>query len=86
VDVPLAANTGEPNSGGPTIGSLNFCSLFGTSTALDASALARLYPNGADDYVARFARSADEAAKLGFWLKRDAARYKTAAEQMQVFG
>jgi len=79
VEVPLARNDGEENSGG------SFCSLFGTTTPFDAATLAELYPNGSEEYVAKFERAADRIVRQGFWLEPDAENFKAAARQI-TFG
>lgn len=75
VDVPLTTITGNANAGG------SFCSLFGTTTALDAATVAALYPTH-DDYVKKFDASADKAVKAGFWLAANADDFKRAAAQL----
>ena len=72
-------NDGEEN-GGPT-----FCILFGHTKPLDAAALAALYPNGKDDYIAAFDKAVDKAVKQGIWLEADGDHYKAAARQV-TFG
>jgi hypothetical protein len=82
VDVPLAANTG---GAGSVTGSGGVCTLFGTSTPLDPSTLARLYPDGEDDYVEQFDKATDSTVSAGFWLEPEADKYRTAARQI-AFG
>jgi hypothetical protein len=79
VDVPLAALTGERNTG--TL----LCSLFGTTVPFDAATVAALYPTH-DDYVRKFDASADKATKAGFWLQPEAENFKAAAQQLAVGG
>jgi hypothetical protein len=79
VEVPLATNDGEENSG-PT-----FCRLFGHSKPFDAATLAALYPNGSADYVKAFDKAVDKAVKAGIWLRPEAEHFKTAASQI-TFG
>ncbi len=79
VDVPLAALTGEPNTGGL------LCSLFGTTVPFDPTTVAALYPTHAD-YVREFDASADATTKAGFWLQPEADNFKAAAQQLRVGG
>lgn len=79
VEVPLARNDGEENTGG------SFCSLFGTTAPFDAATLAALYPDGSEDYVRQFDRAADRIVRQGFWLEPDAENFKAAARQI-TFG
>ena len=65
VDVPIAALSGERQSG-----SL-FCLLFGTTVLFDAATLAALYPDHAT-YVAAFNAATDAAVQAGFVLPPDA--------------
>ncbi len=74
VDVPVVRNTGEVNTGASP-----FCAAFGTSSAFDATTLAQLYPHGGSDYVAAFAKDADQTVKAGFWLASSARNWKAAA-------
>ena len=79
VDVPIAVNSGEPNTG-----AIGLCRLFGKSSALDAATLARLYPTGGGDYVAKFDAATDATVEAGFWLEPEARNYKAAARQMRI--
>jgi len=45
--------------------------LFGTTTAFDPATLARLYPGGCADYLARFAAALMETIAAGFVLDED---------------
>lgn len=76
VDVPIATNDGELNSG------QTFCRLFGHSIPFDATTLAELYPDGEADYVAAFDEAADRAVEDGYWLSPEAEHYKAAARQI----
>lgn len=81
VDVPVAVVTGEPyenveSSGGQFSG---VCFLFGQTIPLDAETLTEMY-GSADEYVAEFEVSADEAVEAGFLLPADAADLKEEAE------
>jgi len=72
VDVPVAAIRGTGN-GAP--GPVNFCGLFGTTTALSEAQLDALYPNhGA--FVSAWFASLHEAVDGGFILEEDARRLK----------
>jgi hypothetical protein len=79
VEVPIAVNTGEANSGP----NADYCRLFGTSRALDRAALGRLYPGGETDYVANFDAAVAEAVEAGIWLGHEADEYKAAARQIR---
>jgi Alpha/beta hydrolase domain len=79
VEVPLAANDGELNTG------QTFCRLFGHTKPFDAATLAELYPNGSADYVAAFDKAVDKAVKQGIWVKADGESFKAAARQI-TFG
>ena len=65
VDVPTAVLTG--------IGALGagFTFLFGVTRPFDAATLARLYPGGVDDYVAKFEAAAETARATGHLLDED---------------
>ncbi len=76
VDVPLAANIGDANSGTP------FCRVFGHSKPFDAATLAQLYPGGHAEYVAKFDKAADAAVKAGVWLQPEADHFKAAARKI----
>jgi Alpha/beta hydrolase domain len=65
VDVPTAVLSGLGQSGA------EFAFLFGTTRPFDATTLARLYPGGKADYLARFARATAEALSAGFLLEDD---------------
>ncbi|MEZ5244886.1 MAG: alpha/beta hydrolase domain-containing protein [Acidimicrobiales bacterium] len=62
VDVPRAVHTGESRPGASVI-----CSLFGSTTPLDAEVLAARYPTH-EDYVTQVRESAQAAADAGFLL------------------
>ena len=66
-DVPVAILSGTGQSGEL------FAFLFGTTRGLDAADLARLYPGGKADYLAKFERSLDETIEAGFLLAEDRA-------------
>jgi hypothetical protein len=66
VDAPTAVLSGFGQSGA------EFAFLFGTTRPLDAGALARLYPGGRSDFLARFGEATDEAVARGFLLEADA--------------
>jgi hypothetical protein len=76
VDVPLAANIGD-NTNSP-----DFCRVFGHTKPFNAATLAELYPNGSDDYVAKFDKAADEAVKASVWLEPEAKNFKAGARQI----
>ncbi len=48
-----------------------FAFLFGTTTALTDADLARLYPDGQADYLAKFQASLESAIDAGFLLPDD---------------
>jgi hypothetical protein len=77
VDAPLATITGNSNSG-----SL-FCSLFGTTAALDASTVATLYPTH-DDYVRSFSDATKRAVRQGYLLRPEAKHFLDAARALDV--
>jgi hypothetical protein len=79
VEVPIATNDGEENSGA------TFCRLFGHTKPFDTATLAQLYPNGRDDYAAAFDEAVDKAIKAGIWLKPEGEHFKAAARQI-TFG
>ena len=79
MEVPLAANDGELNTG------QTFCRLFGHTKPFDAATLAELYPNGSSDYIEAFDKAVDKAVKQGIWLKPDGESFKAAARQI-TFG
>jgi hypothetical protein len=64
-DVPVAILSGTGQEGEL------FAFLFGTSVPLQDGELARLYPGGSTDYLARFERSLDASIKAGFLLAED---------------
>jgi hypothetical protein len=65
VEAPTAVLSGFGQSGGV------FGFLFGTTKPLDAAKLARLYPGGKSDYLARFVPALDDAISKGFLLAED---------------
>jgi hypothetical protein len=65
VDVPTALTSGVGSDQG------GMASLFGTGAPFDAPTLQRLYPGGADEYLARFEESLDSTIKSGFILPAD---------------
>jgi hypothetical protein len=65
VDVPVAVLSGLGQSGG------GFAFLFGTTEQFNADELARLYPGGKDEYLARFRAALTEAIDAGFLLEDD---------------
>jgi hypothetical protein len=67
VDAPTAALSGLGQSGGA------FGFLFGTTTPFDAATLARLYPGGKSDHLAKFTAALDRAIADGFILADDRA-------------
>jgi hypothetical protein len=79
VDVPIATLRGDGNAGG------SFCYLFGSTVPFDAATLATLYPSHRD-YVTRFGRATDAAARRGFVLPKDAEKLKAAAAATTVGG
>jgi len=50
-----------------------FAFLFGTTRSFDAATLARLYPGGRSDFLARFRDASEAALSGGFLLEADAA-------------
>lgn len=75
VDAPVAAVTGDP-WGGTSIedlasGERGICMLFGRTIPFAQATLVELYGT-ADDYIAAFRASADEAVATGFLLRPDA--------------
>jgi hypothetical protein len=83
VDVPLAALTGEP-PGDATLEDLvedegGVCVLFGQTIPFSRAELVDLYGT-ADDYVAKFRRSANDAVAAGFLLRGDADQLIAEAE------
>jgi hypothetical protein len=65
VDVPIAALSGEGQSGG------SFCGIFGTTVPFDAAKLAMLYPSHAA-YLKAYKRATRRAVRAGFLRKADA--------------
>jgi hypothetical protein len=72
VDAPIAAITGEQNSG------TSFCSLFGTTTPLTVSRVRHLYPTNAA-FAHAWAQAATRAKTLGWLTPDDALELTTAA-------
>jgi len=62
-----------------------FCSIFGTTTPLDASTVATLYPDH-DAYVAAVRDSIRKAVRAGTVLETDAAAIRAAAAASDVVG
>jgi hypothetical protein len=77
VDVPIATLSGEPQAGSI------LCLLFGSTTPLDAAALAALYPDH-NSYVTMFNAATDRAVQAGFILRPDADLMKAAAAASDV--
>lgn len=86
VDVPTATLNGEPPPGttpadvqkeGGT------CIIFGTTTPFDRAKLVDLYGT-ADDYLAAFRKSADEAVAAGYLLRVDADSLVAEAEAIRA--
>ena len=73
LDVPTAVLSGLGQGGG------SFAFLFGTTRSFDAAQLAKLYPGGRREYLARFEASTDDAVRAGFILAADAAEIKALA-------
>jgi len=67
-DVPTARLSGLGQSG-----EWFFAILFGSTEPFDEATLARLYPGGKDEYLARFTASLDETIAAGFLLAEDRA-------------
>lgn len=65
VDVPAARNSGTGNAGSV------MASLFGSSEAFDTATLARLYPGGRVEYLAKFTAALDQSIRGGFILPMD---------------
>jgi Alpha/beta hydrolase domain len=72
-DVPVVVLSGTGQSGG------RFGFLFGTTTPLPDGELARRYPGGRADYLARFEHSLDETIAAGFLLAADRAEILAVA-------
>jgi hypothetical protein len=73
VDAPSAVLSGLGQSGS------EFAFLFGTTRPFDAATLARLYPGGRSELLARFAKATDEALATGFLLEADAPEIRALA-------
>jgi hypothetical protein len=73
VDAPTAVLSGFGQSGA------EFAFLFGTTRPFDAATLARLYPGGRADFLARFEKATDEALAAGFLLEADAREIRALA-------
>ncbi len=73
VDAPTAVLSGFGQSGSI------FAFLFGTTRPFDPAALARLYPGGRSDFLARFQHAIDETLSRGFLLEADAAEIEGLA-------
>ncbi|MDT5092865.1 MAG: hypothetical protein QOH60_2228 [Mycobacterium sp.] len=65
VDVPIARTSGLADGDNP------LTVLFGSGEMLDGQTLARLYPGGSADYVARFTEALDRAIEAGFIIAAD---------------
>lgn len=84
VDVPVAVPSGDP-PGDASIedlasGEADLCILFGSTRSLDQNTLADLYGT-ADNYLAAFRTSAEEAVTAGFLLSGDADQLIAEAEE-----
>ena len=77
VDVPVATLSGLGQTGGA------FCSLFGTTTAFDASTLAALYPSH-EAYVTAVLASARRAVRDGYLLTADTRAIRAAARGSDI--
>jgi hypothetical protein len=73
VDAPTAVLSGLGQSGA------EFAFLFGTTRLFDAAELARLYPGGRADWLARFDKATADAVARGFVLEEDAAEILAVA-------
>jgi hypothetical protein len=73
VDAPTAVLSGFGQSGA------EFAFLFGTTRTLDADALARLYPGGRAESLARFEKATADAVARGFLLEADAPEIRAVA-------
>ena len=73
VDAPTAVLSGFGQSGA------EFAFLFGTTRPFDAATLARLYPGGRSDWLARFEKATADALARGFLLEADAAEIRALA-------
>jgi len=88
VDVPIATLTGEPPGDGSAelTGDGGVCMLFGQTIPFDRATLVELH-GSAEDYVAAFRASADEAVDAGFLLPEDAELLVREAEaNRELFG
>ena len=56
-----------------------FAFLFGTTRPFDAATLARLYPGGRSDWLARFEKATADALARAFLLEADAAEIRALA-------
>ena len=65
VDVPIRILSGEGQEGE------GFAYLFGTTAPLEPEAMARLYPEGCDDYLAAFTPALDQTIAAGYILEAD---------------
>ncbi len=65
IDAPTAIHSGLGQAGG------TFAVLLGVTTPFNDATLARLYPGGKDEYLARFDASLDAAIAAGFLLAED---------------
>ncbi|WP_445167327.1 alpha/beta hydrolase domain-containing protein [Mycolicibacterium sp. Dal123E01] len=65
VDVPTARTSGASAEDNVLL------AIFGSGEPFDAETLARLYPGGRDDYLARFTAALDQAIGAGFLLAAD---------------
>jgi len=76
LDVPLAAFSGEGQTGSP------FCALFGTTVPFDNATLVELYgsPQG---YVTAYNEATDRAVAAGYILPADAQLMKAAAAEVE---
>jgi len=73
VDAPTAVLSGFGQSGA------DFAFLFGTTRPFDAATLARLYPGGRSDFLARFEKATSDAVARGFLLEADAPEIRALA-------
>lgn len=73
VDAPSAVLSGEPPGGE------GFLFLFGRTAPLAPDVLARLYPGGPEEHVARFDAATAAAVRAGFLLEDDAAEIRALA-------
>jgi hypothetical protein len=88
VDVPTATISGGPPGGASirdlTSGEGGVCVLFGSTVPFDREILTELYGT-ADNYVAAFNASAEEAVAAGFLLQPDADALIAEAEANRAF-